>query len=456
MSIIRNTLLSNSIYTISTLDANSSTSHSSKANLLHQIFVSGSELENFVFDPLSQLDQTKVYSPNKQPIDLKKDAFTQVVEEKKIDEVPSQNSQESDLKHMFISADGDELKFHALLGQGSFGYVFHGELQLENSYSKQKVAIKVNKNGESEKAHSRLKSLIFDEAILVQKIQTKTSTSQSDSFIVEYLMHGSLNPEQNFFVMPLYHGDLFHLRRKNPTLFQSLEAIRDLAHQLFSALHVLRSFDPVIVHCDIKPSNILIEQYSPIKIRLSDFGNSNEGSSTNLERDYIVTRWYRAPEIVLGLPYGPAIDVWSAACTLFEAYSGSVLFQADTNYHLIHLQRGLLPKMSKQFYEKNLKGKSSLNLMTKPYYASKDLFAKKFPNVLGEPETAIVEKRKALKQLLEKSLTWDQNERITPEEALNHYFITNDLPTPTHFSKNLDITPRSSTSSGNREEKNGS
>ncbi len=47
------------------------------------------------------------------------------------------------------------------------------------------------------------------------------------------------------------------------------------------------------------------------------------------------SRFYRAPEVVLGLPRGPPIDVWGAACTLFEAYVGSPLFGGGNNHDLL-------------------------------------------------------------------------------------------------------------------------
>lgn len=79
---------------------------------------------------------------------------------------------------------------------------------------------------------------------------------------------------------------------------------------------------------DLKPENILIKSYSRADVKVIDFGSSC--LITDRVSTYVCSRSYRAPEIILGLAYGPKIDVWSLGCILAEQLSGNVLFANDS------------------------------------------------------------------------------------------------------------------------------
>jgi serine/threonine protein kinase len=77
-----------------------------------------------------------------------------------------------------------------------------------------------------------------------------------------------------------------------------------------------------ILHRDVKPGNIFV---SPAGIKLGDFGLScSDGEQQNT--DYVHTRWYRAPEVLMSCPHGSKADVWAAGCVLYEMYAGRPLF----------------------------------------------------------------------------------------------------------------------------------
>ncbi len=99
----------------------------------------------------------------------------------------------------------------------------------------------------------------------------------------------------------------------------SLGLIRRFAVQLIDSLCFLRRHS--IIHCDLKPENILLEQANKSSIKLIDFGSS----CFSHERiyTYIQSRFYRAPEIMLGIPYTTGIDIWSLGCILAELYTGT-------------------------------------------------------------------------------------------------------------------------------------
>lgn len=82
-----------------------------------------------------------------------------------------------------------------------------------------------------------------------------------------------------------------------------------------------------IVHCDLKPENVLLVKSNKSQIKLIDYGSS----CFELERfyTYIQSRFYRAPEIMLGIPYTTAIDMWSFGCIVFECLVGQPIFAGE-------------------------------------------------------------------------------------------------------------------------------
>ena len=79
-----------------------------------------------------------------------------------------------------------------------------------------------------------------------------------------------------------------------------------------------------IIHCDLKPENILLKQKDKSGIVIADFGSGT--LDEEIVYTYIQSRFYRAPEIILGLPYGCPIDMWSFGCILSELYMGKKKF----------------------------------------------------------------------------------------------------------------------------------
>jgi dual specificity tyrosine-phosphorylation-regulated kinase 2/3/4 len=104
--------------------------------------------------------------------------------------------------------------------------------------------------------------------------------------------------------------------------------IRRFAVQLLMCLKSLRKLR--IIHCDLKPENILLKQQHKSGIKVIDFGSS----CFEEERvyTYIQSRFYRAPEIILGISYTTAIDMWSLGCILAELHSGLPLFPGESEH----------------------------------------------------------------------------------------------------------------------------
>lgn len=112
----------------------------------------------------------------------------------------------------------------------------------------------------------------------------------------------------------------------------SLQAVRSYSRQMFVGLQHLVSCQ--VVHCDLKPDNILVSPDLKT-IKLCDFGTAVDKRDVMERTEYLVSRFYRAPEIILGLDIGYGIDMWAVGCTIYELWTGKILFTGRTNNQMI-------------------------------------------------------------------------------------------------------------------------
>lgn len=123
----------------------------------------------------------------------------------------------------------------------------------------------------------------------------------------------------------------------------SLNLVKKFAIQILISLHFMTENN--IIHCDLKPENILMKKIDKSGIKIIDFGCGcfkNEKIYT-----YIQSRFYRAPEIVLSIPYTAAIDMWSFGCIIYELFVGTPLFAAeDEKDHMAYMMevKGIPPR----------------------------------------------------------------------------------------------------------------
>ena len=111
----------------------------------------------------------------------------------------------------------------------------------------------------------------------------------------------------------------------------NLRAVRAYAQQMFLGLSLLRKCN--VLHADLKPDNVLVDA-GHADLKICDLGSASDASDNEIT-PYLVSRFYRAPEIILGLDYGFAIDMWSVGCTLFELYTGKILFAGRNNNQML-------------------------------------------------------------------------------------------------------------------------
>eukprot|EP00798_Chlamydomonas_sp_ICE-L_P007816 gene7816-1013_t len=102
-----------------------------------------------------------------------------------------------------------------------------------------------------------------------------------------------------------------------------------------------------VMHRDLKPSNLLINSEGSVKI--CDLGFARDVESTSQPADYtpyITTRWYRAPEVLLGGPYSPKVDVWSLGCIFAELVTGSVLLCGSSSLDQLYVINEVVGRLS--------------------------------------------------------------------------------------------------------------
>lgn len=98
--------------------------------------------------------------------------------------------------------------------------------------------------------------------------------------------------------------------------------MQSITIQCLEALQFLHNLG--LIHCDLKPENILVKSYSRCEVKVIDLGSSC--FETDHLCSYVQSRSYRAPEVILGLPYDKKIDIWSLGCILAELCTGNVSF----------------------------------------------------------------------------------------------------------------------------------
>ena len=196
------------------------------------------------------------------------------------------------------------------LGKGAFGKV----LKCYDYKESMHVAIKVVRNAR------RFHKQAAVELKILQLLKDRTiadTVTLLDHFVFR---------EHVCLVCELLGSNLFDYLKFNKFKGFPLQWVRSICQRLVNVMVELQNCE--IIHCDLKPENILFTDKSKAAIKLIDFGSSCFNSEQMYT--YIQSRFYRAPEILLGAPYSLPIDIWSLGCLLAELYTGRPLFPGES------------------------------------------------------------------------------------------------------------------------------
>ncbi|XP_030201474.1 homeodomain-interacting protein kinase 2 isoform X2 [Gadus morhua] len=201
------------------------------------------------------------------------------------------------------------------LGEGSFGKV----ARCLKSATQERVAVKIFRN------QPRLIEDARQEIRMLQSIQELDT-----SHIVRWSGWFESGPHfcLEFELLDRSLRDVLDWRKR-----MTLKEINEVLYQLATALTLLETFE--IIHADLKPENIMVvDCHRPLKVKLIDFGLARHISQVQVG-DTIVTQWYRAPELLLGLPYTGDVDVWALGCVAVEMFTGFPIYPGFTEHQML-------------------------------------------------------------------------------------------------------------------------
>uniref|UniRef100_A0A1B6G4U4 Serine/threonine-protein kinase PRP4 homolog n=1 Tax=Cuerna arida TaxID=1464854 RepID=A0A1B6G4U4_9HEMI len=215
-----------------------------------------------------------------------------------------------------------------------------------------------------------------------------------------------------------------------------IKAVRSYSQQLFLALKLLKKAN--ILHADIKPDNILVNE-NKLVLKLCDFGSASHVAENEIT-PYLVSRFYRAPEVILGIPYDFGVDMWSAGCTIFELYTGKIMFSGKSNNQMLKFFMDFKGKMPNKIIRKGAFKDQHFDHNCNFLYHEVDKVTEREKvvtmstiNITRDLQSELVgnqhlpddqaRKVNQLKDLLEKILMLDSTKRIPINQALTHPFI---------------------------------
>jgi len=292
------------------------------------------------------------------------------------------------------------------LGKGSFGQVLH----CRDHCTGESVAIKIIRN----------KKRFHHQALVEIKILDNLRKWDSEE------KHHVIKMNEHFYfrnhlciAMELLSINLYELIKANGFVGFTTALIRRFTSQMLLSLSLMRHHR--IVHCDLKPENVLLRHPAKSAIKVIDFGSScfeHEKIYT-----YIQSRFYRSPEVILGMNYHMAIDMWSLGCILAELYTGFPIFPGENEQEQLSCIMEVLGIPDKEFVNRSSRRKL-------------------FFDTSGAPRTVVNSKgrrrrpgTKTLAQVLRcndeefvdfvaKCLVWDPERRMKPQAAMRHPFVT--------------------------------
>ncbi|XP_035236691.1 STKc_p38 domain-containing protein isoform X1 [Anguilla rostrata] len=215
----------------------------------------------------------------------------------------------------------------------------------------------------------------------------------------------SLENFQTFYmVMPFVAQDLSHIMKRRRLTDR---IITYLFYQILRGLKYIHSAG--IIHRDLKPGNLAVNENCELKIL--DFGLARQTESEMT--GYVVTRWYRAPEVIFNwMHYSQTVDVWSAACILAEMITGQVLFPGSDSIDQLKKILSLTGTPHSSLVQKMQSKDARSYVQSLPPQRKKN-----FKDVFSSMDGNAV-------QLLESMLILDPEKRMTAKEGLAHPYLS--------------------------------
>ncbi|XP_037346299.2 homeodomain-interacting protein kinase 1 isoform X4 [Pungitius pungitius] len=351
------------------------------------------------------------------------------------------------------------------LGRGTFGQVAKCWKRGTNEI----VAIKILKNHPSYARQGQI------EVGILNRLSAENADEYNFVRSYECFQHKG----HTCLVFEMLEQNLYDFLKHSKFSPLPLRHIRPILQQVATALMKLKSLG--LIHADLKPENIMLvdPHRQPYRVKVIDFGSASHVSKAVCST-YLQSRYYRAPEIILGLPFCEAIDMWSLGCVIAELFLGWPLYPGASEYDQIRyisqtqglpaeyllsagtktsrfFNRG--PDSSYPLWRLKTPAEHEMEMGIKSKEARKYIFnclddmmqVNLSSHLEGTDMLAEKADRREFIDLLKRMLRLDADKRITPTKTLGHPFVTMshlmDYPHSSHVKscfQNMEICKRRS------------
>ncbi|KAH9174261.1 hypothetical protein EDB89DRAFT_2150999 [Lactarius sanguifluus] len=323
---------------------------------------------------------------------------------------PTNNFGYDDDRGDYLVVDHDHLAYRYevmdSLGKGSFGQV----LSCRDHATGASVAIKIIRN----------KKRFHHQALVEIKILDNLRQWDPEE------KHHVIKMTEHFYfrnhlciAMELLSINLYELIKANGFVGFTTALIRRFTSQMLMSLTLMRHHR--IVHCDLKPENVLLRHPAKSAIKVIDFGSScfeHEKIYT-----YIQSRFYRSPEVILGMNYHMAIDMWSLGCILAELKTGFPIFPGENEQEQLSCIMEVLGLPDKDFVNRSSRKRLFFDSTGAPRPVVNSKGRRRRPGTKTLAQVLRCEDELFI-DFVSKCLMWDPERRIKPQNAMRHPFIT--------------------------------
>jgi len=293
----------------------------------------------------------------------------------------------------------DRFEVQQKLGKGAYGIVW----RVEDRETKEVVALK-KIFGAFQNATDAQRT--FREIIFLQEL------ADHENIITLLDVMKADNDKDIYLVFEVLETDLHAVIRAN--ILEDIHK-RFIVYQILKAIKYMHSGH--VIHRDLKPSNLLLN--SECLVKVADFGlarsiefKEKENARHPVLTDYVATRWYRAPEILLGsTDYTKGVDLWSVGCILGELLGGKPMFPGTSTMNQLDRIIEITGRPSAEDIEAVNSPFAGTMLESLPESQPRSL-ATLFPNA---PDDAM--------DMLNKLLQFNPNKRMTAEQGLEHPYL---------------------------------
>ncbi|XP_005640090.1 serine/threonine-protein kinase MAK isoform X3 [Canis lupus baileyi] len=275
------------------------------------------------------------------------------------------------------------------LGDGTYGSVLMGK----SNESGELVAIKRMKR----------KFYSWDECMNLREVKSLKKLNHANVIKLKEVIREN---DHLYFIFEYMKENLYQLMKDRNKLFPE-SVIRNIMYQILQGLAFIHKHG--FFHRDMKPENLLC--MGPELVKIADFGLARELRSQPPYTDYVSTRWYRAPEVLLrSSVYSSPIDVWAVGSIMAELYTLRPLFPGTSEVDEIFKICQVLGTPKKSDWPEGYQLASSMNF--------------RFPQCVPiNLKTLIPNASNEAIQLMTEMLNWDPKKRPTASQALKHQYF---------------------------------